>query len=310
MRHRFLGFLTVLLLGLSAVSGSAFAQEGDKQETPPPKPTYYDDQGEPYGSKYFLARPDRVFVSLQRREDLPADYFILRVSLDNAMSGCPKMSKMSADVEFVDRILEIEVFDYSVDMRGLPQNPHYECGGAQEVPAAEIVLGKEELLKRNTDMIRMRLGKLTDFFDVDISEDWVMISPAQRTGALNKFYQPLRMPGVINPLRLWFYPENTVILTVPDANKQGGSSKGLSEAASRMGLVPLTDIIYDFKSPLAAGGHYYYVDEKGDVAAKVPQGVRRKIGSIAVEKTVYGLEGDEVVTEQTDIFARRPGPYE
>lgn len=276
----------------------------------------YDDSGVPYSSSYYLKRPDKVFLSLARREGLPESHFILRIAVGNVLSGCPKLGDLQSEVAISGGRLTVEVGDYTVDLRGLPSNPQYQCGGGQQVPASEVVLGRDDLIGQKVEALELRTGKSVILYDIKISQEMVMLQPsaampASASASLGGgFYRPLSIPHIANPLKHWFYPEGTVILFVSGASGKMDPKEMVRDQALRLGLTPLEEIYPDFKSPVVDADYFYYVDKAGRLAGTLPPSGTRRIGSVSVMQPVYGLKGNEAAPSELALYAKRPGTYE
>lgn len=295
----------------SFVAGAGTAAAVEKPVRP-----LYDDSGVPYDSRYYLKRPDKVFLSLARREDLPETHFILRIAVGNVLSGCPKLGALQSEVGISGGRLTVEVGDYTVDLRGLPSNPQYQCGGGQQVPASEIVLGRDDLISQNVEALELRTGKSVILYDIKISKEMVTLQPSAASPASSSsplpggFYRPLSIPHVANPLRRWFYPDGTLILFVSGASGKMNPGEMVREQASRLGLTSLEEIYPDFKSPVVDADYFYYVDKGGRLAGTLPPSGTRRIGSVSVMQPVYGLKGNEAAAVELGLYAKRPGAYE
>jgi len=309
--RRLLPLLTVTMFGLLAAGAVMLAPTAPAQaQAQALQQGYFDERGEAYGTKYYVERPQRLSVSLARDPALPEDNFILRIAVDHAMTGCPRMSNLESEIDYSDTHLNIWIKDYKVDMRNLPQYAHYECGQTQNAPAANLVFSKDDLINNNTQIIRMRVGQISDFYDVSINERRVSITPSQISGQQMQYYRPLRSAQVRNPLKRWFYPEGTVMLYAPDAAPTADIADAINNMARQQGLRALQEIYPDFTSPLVSGAYFYYVDEQGTIAEAARPYQGHRIGAITTQETIYGILDDEIVTRDIPVYAKKPGMYD
>jgi hypothetical protein len=303
-----------LLLG---ASGAAHAADAAAKQKPYPKWFDYnpvptntiDTHGVPYDRKYYVKTPSRVFISLQRGPNLPADKVVLHLALDDAYTGCPKLGDLAATTSIEQSSVSVVVSDYTVDMRRLPQYVQ-QCSTKQQYPSVDIVMSKDDLIGHGIANIRMQMGKGIDIYDLSVDNEKMMLVPSQSSGGAAVSFRPQNIRNVQNPLMHWFYPENTLILTIPTLASDAETGQQIAAFAEKNGLTPLQHIYPDFHSPLVARNHFYYVDTKGDIAAKIKPGNPGAIGMVSIMKPVYGLIADETAEEDAAVFARRPDIYE
>ena len=152
----------------------------------------------------------------------------------------------------------------------------------------------------------------TNVFDIMLTHDKLMLRPDPSTTDVTVRFKPLNVPGRKAPLVYWFYPIGTVLIWSPDldAHDKAGIEK-VREFAEDKGLVPLEDIIPDFKSPLADDRYQYFVDTEGKLTGDGGK-LRNSavIGQMNVEKKVYGLEKDEIRLDKVPVYAKTPGMYD
>jgi hypothetical protein len=174
----------------------------------------------------------------------------------------------------------------------------------------DIILGRDDLIEHGVTSARLQLSKGIDIYDIKVDNEKIQIQPSVSTGGLSVNFQPQKLRNVANPLLHWFYPENTLILSIPDAGPKEDTKARIAGLAQKLGLTPLEEIYPDFRSPLIVQDQYYYVDQKGDTALKIKPGEPAAIGTVTVPKTVYGLVADETVEDDLPVYAHRPGAYE
>ncbi|HEY8192184.1 MAG TPA: hypothetical protein VIG74_07145, partial [Alphaproteobacteria bacterium] len=110
--------------------------------------------------------------------------------------------------------------------------------------------------------------------------------------------------GLKDSMKLWFYPEGTVMLYAPGtdvANPQ--LPEKIYALATARGLIPLEEIYPDFKSPLVKNDFYYYVDKTGNTGEGT-------FGTVNVDHTVYGLKADYPTYREIPVMAKLPGEME
>lgn len=271
---------------------------------------FYDSTGSAYGNLYYKDKPQTVAVSLTGGAGLGPGQFVLHLSLPDALNGCPKVSDFSHEARFHDIYLDVEIKDYAIDMRNLTSAPHYDCDQRQRYPTADIILDTNDLARRGIRQIRLRRGYFTDYFDIEMNDRYVRLQPSDTEIPDYMRYRQQKIYNVKNTLNRWFYPDNTVILYVPDADDDQYIKTSLDTLARQHGMEPLENIYKGFTSPLVLPHFYYYVDKtktltKGNT---IPDGVA--IGTVMADKKTYGLYGDDIIQEDLAVFAKTPGIYE
>ena len=273
--------------------------------------TQMDEYGVPYSSKYFKAYPEENMISLIRMPNLNEDQFVLRIADTKAISGCVEMSDFAYFAEYQDIYLDIEIDSMVVDMRDQPQYAHLHCNTKAKTPVADVIINRNELMTNQVEKIRLHNGMNTNYFNVDITKDRVKVLPDLTDLSRNQKFKPGSNPKRNTSLVYWFYPVNTVILWIPEFEPKSDVLEKLDNFAQTKGLVPLEQVIYEFKSPLKDKRFRYYVDTNGSLAEHgdaLADGTA--IGTIKYEKLVYGLEKDEFELDESPVYAKKPGIYE
>lgn len=246
-------------------------------------------------------------MSLLRTPEMQDGQFLLRLSThEKAISGCIHFNDFTYETKYDGRYLDLTLTGISVDPESIKTKaPQYECAGAMQNPKADIVLSRDEIKTHDAKILRIHSGFFTDYYNIQLTDNKVELlhadsmSPAQ-------YFKPFKSQQIVDPMTLWFYPKGTLILSVPDANPKDASIKEkLDNFATARGMQPLDMIVTGFKSPLVNMTDYYYVDTRG--LAKLSDPV---IGSLPMQATRYGLQGDETVDVGLPIYARTPGMYE
>lgn len=280
-----------------------------------------DAYGEPYSSKYYREQPSRVGLALMRHPDLPPGKFVIYLTTQNNITGCVKFGNLEHEAIFKQKTLEIIVESYTVDMRNLTKAPHYDCYQGIKNPSAKIVLDRDDIIDRGLEKVVFKTGRRGEEYDIKINDQFVRLMPAQRRASgspLTKQAAPaprrfenLSISGVKNSLIHWFYPEGTMILTIPDAKPDQDTAAAMVDFMRKNNLTPIEDILPDFRQPTTTTQVYYVVDKKGTFAHQ-PQmkSGGMVIGAVEVEDTLYGLHHDYAAGEALTVMARLPGAYD
>ena len=284
---------------------------GTGDDTPKPyndnKPKYYDDYGNPYNTyDYFEAQPGIVQVALQRDPHLPAGHFVLSMIAGNSFVSCLKVQNPKVTTEFVGGSMNIKLDKFAVDMRDMPQYAHYECNNAPQQPIANVNLSREQFLDNNVKKIKFRTDKATVTYNVKMTDEYVQLISESRNPPDRQRFVPLFVDGVSNTLKFWFYPENTVILSMVGASKDVALESRLMEMARSKGLTPLNEIFPDHKNYRTKPDLYYFVDKEGRY-----KNVNNELFDyVQADAMKFGLEADEPVKKDVAVFIRKPGQYD
>lgn len=269
-----------------------------------------DPDGVPYSSKYYPGSSSSNVIALVRKPGLSEDQFALRITDKYPKTGCAEISNYAYSAEYRDVYLDINLDGLTIDMRNMPQYAHYECSAKNNHPYADIIINKSDLKQNQTQKIRMSNGTTTNYFTVTYTDDMVKILPDSQAVTPTKF-TPQSIPHKKTSLVYWFYPVGTLVMWAPGIEKTKNGITALNNYAERNGLVPLESIMPGFESPSSKKGFVYYVDTSGDLAANntgLADGTA--IGTIKVEKKVYGLEKDEIELDELTVYAKKPGMYD
>lgn len=275
----------------------------------PGKPRWYDDNGNPFNNKYYEREPGDVLLALQRDPTLPVGHFVLFMSATNSFVGCLKIINPKHSTEFDENgTMTIKMEKYIIDARDMPRYAHYECNTAPQEAVVRINLSKELLRENNVKKIKFRTGKTSEFFLVKLTDNYVQLTPESRhhpQSCCNRF-RPLEVNGVATTMKLWFYPENTVILTADGTDKDITLENRLMELARSKGLTPLADIMPDHVNFRKQPNRYYFVDKNG----RYKPGNGELFDYIQTDAMKFGLEADEPVKKNVAVFIRKPGQYD
>ncbi len=273
------------------------------------KPRWYDDNGTPFSDKYYELDAGGVMLALQRDPSLPVGHFVLFMSATKSFASCLKIINPKHSTEFDEGgTMTIKMEKFTVDARDMPRYPHYECNTTPQQAAVHINLSKELLQDNNVKKIKFKTGKSSENYLVKITDDYIQLTPETRRNPQDRSnrFRPLQVNGVANTLKLWFYPENTVILTADGTAKDITLENRLIDLARSKGLTPLDDEMADHANFRRQPNQYYFVDKNG----------RYKVGNgelfdyIQADAMKFGLEADEPIKKNVAVFIRKPGQYD
>lgn len=271
------------------------------------KPRWYDDDGNPFSDKYYEDEGGGILLALQRDPQLPPGHFLLSMIGSQSFVSCMKVHAPKFSTEFNQSgIMTVKIEKFRVDKRDMPRYPHYECNTAPQQITMNVNLSKDLLQENNVKKIKFKMGKSSETYLVKVTDHYVQLTPESRNYPQMLRIRPLEVNGVATTMKLWFYPENTVILSADGADKDITLEGRLLELASAKGLTPLGDVIPEHTTFRKAAGHYYFVDK----SARYRVGNGELFDYIQADAMKYGLEADEPVKKNVAVFIRKPGQYD
>jgi hypothetical protein len=246
---------------------------------------------------------------LMRSPELQDGQFVLRMLVnEKTINGCIHPKDFETETKYSGRSFDIDIKSIALDPESLKSKaPHYECAATMQNPKLDVVLNVADLKKNGTKYIRIKSGFITDYYDLQITDNKVELLHSDTMSPM-QYYKPYKNQLVADPLTLWFYPKGTLILSVPDADPADKTIKSkIEQFAAARGMKPLNAMIMEFESPLVKTTDYYYVDTAGTVQVEN----NPVIGSISMQATRFGLQEDENAADVgLSVYARTPRVYE
>ncbi|MCM2344472.1 MAG: hypothetical protein NDJ24_07925 [Alphaproteobacteria bacterium] len=275
--------------------------------TLPSQAQLLDGDGVAYSSEYRREPLRSVDITLTRGENLMPGQFVIHAQDQGAFSsGCAKISNIPVKVEYIANFIRLTYSRYIFDSREQLKGSGTACNTPMPPPSAEVVVDKATLLEQGIQKVRFMYEGQPIEADLELTEDRVRLWPAlSREGLAEVSFGNLRT----KPSTVWFYPENTVILNVPNATTDkdlAGLRQKVDALAAGRGLKPLEDHLQGFKSPLKDKAAFYYVATNDRYA----QAQGELLDYIQVDSVKYGLEGDEPVQKSLPVHVRKPRPTE
>lgn len=270
----------------------------------------YDDQGIKYEGRYVPMIGQFHTISLIRQPYLSDEQLILRISGPEALGGCIEATNFGFEASYTEHYLDITLKPSIFDMRDQPQYAHFECNVLPKLPVADIVMDKQTLIDNGTKTIRFHVQNETNYYNVDVRDDRILILPDSTDVTVNKVFRPHELPMRKSSTIYWFYPMNSLVVWTPQIIEPEKAQEYITKFAKQNGLIPMDEYYESFKSPLYDKKFMYFVDTAGKFTATEGLENGAQIGDITVETVKYGLHGDEPATEEIMIFARKPGLYD
>lgn len=271
------------------------------------KDAYLEKYGRAHNNVHTTLQPTSIQISLARLPGMGPDEFAIRLTSPDTVVGCFAISDLYYAGFFKEIYADIYLNGYEMDLRGQPNAPHYNCDLGYKNATAWVKMNRNDLIANGIKQYRIWNGPFANYYTIDMAKNKITLRASQQMGPVK--FTP-HSTGTYDPLTFWFYPQNTVLLYAPQARPDDDFEDKIRAFAEEKGMVPLDAVYPEFNSPLATGGFYYYVDRQNVIASTpgIESGLR--LGAITIQKTVYGLKGDETAAQEMKIFARSPGMYQ
>jgi len=294
-------FFILTLLCAALLPGMAMAQ---------PKITEgVDAKGEPLSEDYYLTMPHKVGLKLLRNPGLGEGEFVIRMSVFDSLSGCPRYGDFMTETSYDNMYLDVKLASYTVDMRGMPQNPN-ECKKDMQVPHADVVLDKNLLKAQGITKVRFNYDVFIDTYSMEIGDNFVRLNPIKmkRKNSAN-VYSAHGGYNAGSPMELMFLPMDTVVLYAPSVPGNVDAAREIEAMATGRGLVPLRAQA-GLAMPVQTPKVYYFTDPQNVYLKNLSGDAEKSFGSVMVSKPVYGLNGNDIVSQSYDVYIKKPSLHE
>jgi hypothetical protein len=294
-------FFILTLMCAALLPGVALAQ---------PKITEgVDAKGEPLSEDYYLTMPHKVGLKLLRNPALGEGEFVIRMSVFDAVSGCPRFGDFMTETSYDNMYANIKLASYTVDKRNMPRNPN-ECKKDMQVPHADVVLDKNLLQAQGITRIRFNYDVFTDLYGIEIGDNYVRLDPikTKRKNSAN-VYSAHGGYKAGSPLELMFLPADTVVLYAPAVPSNMDAAREIEAMATGRGLVPLRQQA-GLAMPTQTPKVYYFTDPQNVYLKNLSGDAEKSFGSVTVSKSVYGLHGNDIVSQSYDVYIKKPSLHE
>ncbi|QQG37092.1 MAG: hypothetical protein HYS17_04825 [Micavibrio aeruginosavorus] len=266
-----------------------------------------DSEGVAYSEQYHPEPLRNVNITLTRDVSLMPGQFIIHAEEGGAYSsGCAELSQIPVEVEYLANFLRLTYHNYILDSRDQLKGTGTTCNKPMSPPTAKVILDSAMLAAKGIEKIRFMYHGQPIEADLELSDQRVRMWPAlSREGLADMQVGNIKTV----PSTVWFYPENTVILSVPGAKTEqelADLREKVDRLATSRGLSPLEDHLTGFKSPLKDKTAFYYV-AKGD---RYSQAQGELLDYVSVDSVKFGLEADEPIQKPLAVHIRRPRPTE
>ncbi|MCB1532658.1 MAG: hypothetical protein KDJ35_07300 [Alphaproteobacteria bacterium] len=299
----------LLLPTIAAAQGNfnfpAQDQAQEEQEKPfwPYDPRLRPEANKPPENQQTLFSNSSFLVHFVHVPDAPANVAVLRISQPIASSGCMKAEMPAPEMLDQGATLRAKIGAPIVSLyKPLPGSGE-DCTQSMSTIYTDIVLNRDDLIENNVRRLTLANDFGVEHYAVEVSESALTLHAESNP----KLFKPnTHIPGK-DPLVYYFYPENTLVLSVPQAKPDQDIYEQVKNLATRRGLIPLQSVVKDFRVLDEDRKVFYFVDQSGRMAKDLTPGQKKPIGQVSIQKMYQGPNGPYATDLNLNVYARLPG---
>lgn len=255
--------------------------------------------------------PNHAFrVSFIHNSSESESAFTMRLSQCGVVAGCgqseddtsPKDQKRfhfkdGVATKFMSGRLEVimsmpKTFNDDED----PRYSNYDCEVKNSENYVDIKLDRDELIKKKIKKIAFKTT-LIDLgnYEIDTNKDRLIFKAKRFDGSEGKW------------IKLWFFPKNTISLTVPGSKTGQNLKIDIRDYGLAHGLVPMDEELDGYISPSNVINSMYFNDPKRIYTRQISaQNNNIKIGDMTNQRTFYGPNGPVQQPYVMGVYAALP----
>lgn len=306
---RFL-YTTLVLITLHATNALAQLPGQQQQQAANPVINQYDPK--------YKVKP--IIVQTGQREVIPQNkigvYFVrdeialpgtatLRLASPVSVNGCFTVIQPPPILVKEPPFLRIIMQAPSIQTNTEFENNLSACEQPPKLIYTDVVLDSHELITENIRTLSFKTDILTEDYSIDVNNQRIMLFPESQI-----VFRPQSVPGKSNPLEYWFYPKNTILLSVPKSTNADETYALLKPLANEANLITLGSVLPDFAQNFDTETRFYFVDETGKLKKEMGEKNSIPFGKIEVTRTYTGINGHYDINESLNVFAMKPGYYD
>lgn len=164
-----------------------------------------------------------------------------------------------------------------------PRYTSYDCETKNSENYVDIKLDRDELIKKKVKAFGFKTT-LMDLgsYDIEINKDRLIFKAKRFDGSGEEWQE------------LWFFPKNTVALSIPGAKTGQDLKMDIRDYGRAHGLIPMDEELEGYTSPSSALNSIYFNDPKRIYARQLSaKNNNIKVGDITNQRTFYGPNGPE-----------------
>lgn len=231
------------------------------------------------------------------------DEAVLRFSQPVSASGCVTVIPPTIEVMDMGIIRRVIIGTPAIVLDKSVRYAHIDCRQVPNTVQADVVLNRADLLENKVRRISFRNDFGIEDYDLELGEHTLALRAKTRPA----LFTPNPQIKHKDPLVHYFYPEGTVVLSVPQTNAPQDIYEQVKKLASQRGLIELTSVVKDFRVLNEDSKNFYFVDQSGITTAELTAGQSNRFGKVIVQETYEGPNGEYAEDLALDIYARLPG---
>jgi hypothetical protein len=293
---------------------AAAEEESPEKESAEKKPKGFDETEGPVSKSNTPDKPKKTTkapdlglntgstfaVNFVRTSGASFDEATLRISMPVLVNGCVKVKMVPAKVQQLGSNLSITVEKPEVRLSKEPRYSQHSCGMKASGASVDVKINRADLMENGIKQIALKSkGSGGDTYYVEATHDNLTLIPKS-----TQIFKPNDSVSMPDPLSYWFYPANTVVLSV--SRIAGDLSPEIRQLAHNKGMVGLDDTIAGFEQP-AGQNKLYFVDQSGATVAKIKEGGTTSVGQIPETQIFSGPQGEYEKQVGLDVMAHLPG---
>lgn len=234
--------------------------------------------------------------------------FTIRFRAYGVVAGCASMAedtlpegqedmykniKDGAQIKYVPKKLKIAILDrvISLDEEDPRYTPH-DCSIKHNESFVDIPLNRDNLIKRGIEKIKLDSIKYGDFGEHEIEVDESRVTLKLKSWAGE--YWPT----------FWFFPSNSIVLKTTSAKHGEDVTEMIREFGISHGLIPMEDVLEDYKLPHTAKDYVYFTDPSRRFLERLNDETPSIfVGKINPTRTIYGVDGPRELSYAVDVMA-------
>lgn len=232
--------------------------------------------------------------------------FTLRFQAQGVVAGCATMKKGrvpraqkemyknikdGAKIQYLGKRMKIAILDTDLDVKKrAPRYDNYDCKKNHNISFVDIPLNRDDLIKRDTNKIKLDSIKYGDFgeHEIDVNEDRLIFKVKTSEGE----YWPT----------FWFFPANAIVLDATGSKQGENVTEMIREFGISHGLIPMEDVLEGYKLPHTVHNHVFFTDPSGKFINRLDdENTSAFVGKIKPTRTIYGVDGPREQSYSVDV---------
>jgi len=197
-------------------------------------------------------------------------------------------------------VIYVKLEEGEINMNKKPSYGHFECQMTSGAAYTDIPFNKNDLIDNGVNKIEIKSKNAGKLFDIKIipSDSKITLETELKT--------PVRVTEDEKKKKLhyWFYPKNTVVLSVHGMQRDPDSMAKLKTFALGRGLIPLHDTLDGFPMPKPDAKELFYIDNANLLKNVQDSEKPIVIGNISKTEQFEGPQGAYEKAKQVSVFAR------